>query len=243
MCQASEVIFGDAWLFRAARTAEPTELLAMLGQPETRGFELVVSNWDCAEACARELAKPLGVTPDSLLLSASEAGDDGDETHSGSGHGSAESEDGIAWSAATAAMQGLSEQIVLIVRCAEGGAAHPMRNAPPGGAVGAAPGGGANLGHALLGRLVGCVANSHIAAQVHAAGRARRTPHFACAHPAPSLGQRRPASPVCARPAFVQVIHARRGNVSVVLRGWPDDKIEADWSDDDPDELCISPLH
>ena len=43
--------------------------------------------------------------------------------------------------------------------------------------------------------------------------------------------------------ACSQVIHARRGNVSVVLRGWAHDKIEADWSDDDPDELCISPLH
>jgi hypothetical protein len=41
----------------------------------------------------------------------------------------------------------------------------------------------------------------------------------------------------------LQVLHSRRGNVSVVLRGWAEDKIEADWSEDEPDEFCISPLH
>jgi len=61
-----------------------------------------------------------------------------------------------------------------------------------------------SLSDALLSRLVGCVANSHIAAQV---------------------------------------LHSRRGNVSVVLRGWGDDKIEAEWAEDDPDEFSISPLH
>jgi hypothetical protein len=61
-----------------------------------------------------------------------------------------------------------------------------------------------HLGLSLLGRLVGCVANAHVAAQV-----------------------------MC----------AQRGNVSIVLRGWADDKIEAGWSDDEPDEFCISPLH
>ena len=60
------------------------------------------------------------------------------------------------------------------------------------------------LGLALLSRLVGCVANAHIASQV---------------------------------------TKQRRGNVSVVLRGWADDKIEADWSDDEPDEFGVSPLH
>ena len=39
---------------RAPRTAEPDELLAMLGQPEGRGFELVVANWDCPEALHTE---------------------------------------------------------------------------------------------------------------------------------------------------------------------------------------------
>jgi len=181
--KASEVLFGDAWLFRAPGRAEPLELLAMLGQPEGRGFELKVANWDCAEACARELAKPLNVSPEALLLAA-----DDDE---GSGEESGEessAEEGIAWSAATAAMQGLAEQAVLMIRCeSEGAGAHAH-----------------GLGLAFLGRIVGCVANAHIASQV---------------------------------------LHSRRGNVSVVLRGWAEDKIEADWSEDEPDEFCISPLH
>ena len=33
----------------------------MLGQPEGRGFELKVANWDCAEACARELGEDVDV--------------------------------------------------------------------------------------------------------------------------------------------------------------------------------------
>jgi len=88
----------------------------------------------------------------------------------------------IVWSAACDAMQNLREQVVLLIRCDQV----------------------YSLGLELLGRLVGCVANAHVAAQV---------------------------------------MHAQRGNVSVVLHGWADDKIEADWSDDEPDEFCISPLH
>ena len=38
-------------------------------------------------------------------------------------------------------------------------------------------------------------------------------------------------------------MNARRGNVSVVLRGWADDKIDCEWASDEGDELCISPLH
>lgn len=169
MSQASEVIFGDAWLFRAPRTAEPDELLAMLGQPETHGFELALSNWDSPEACARELAKPLGVAAEALLLSASDAGDDDNQSGSGEGAGgSMESEEGIAWPAATAAMLGLSEQIVLIVRCHEGGGTQQRR---PGGAI-PREASGESVGLNLLGRLVGCVANSHITSQVRSAQRA-----------------------------------------------------------------------
>ena len=40
----------------------------------------------------------------------------------------------------------------------------------------------------------------------------------------------------------VQVLQAARAQVIIVLRGWADDKIEADWSDDEMDEFCISPL-
>ena len=40
-----------------------------------------------------------------------------------------------------------------------------------------------------------------------------------------------------------QVMHHQRGKVAVVLRGWADDKIEADWSDEETDEFCVSPLH
>jgi hypothetical protein len=159
--QASEVLFGDAWLFRAPGRAEPLELLAMLGQPEGRGFELKVANWDCAEACARELAKPLNVSPEALLLAA-----DDDE---GSGEESGEessAEEGIAWSAATAAMQGLAEQAVLMIRCeSEGAGAHAH-----------------GLGLAFLGRIVGCVANAHIASQARA--RCMHAPRRPCARAA-----------------------------------------------------------
>merc|ERR1719478_777601 len=64
--KASELLFGDAWLFRAPRNTDTVELLAMLGQPDTRGAELCVANWDCPEACARELAVPLRCSPATL---------------------------------------------------------------------------------------------------------------------------------------------------------------------------------
>ena len=184
--QASELVFGDAWLFRAPRHADTTEVLAMLGQPEGHGCELSTSHWDSDEACARELAPALGVTVEALLSAPS---DDGEEA----------GED-MVWSAACEAMQNLGEQVVLLIGCDQ---TYPC-------------------GLELLGRLVGCVANAHIASQV---------------------------------------MQAQRGNVTIVLHGWADDKIEADWSDEEPkymhtctymhayrsdeepDEFCISPLH
>lgn len=86
--------------------------------------------------------------------------------------------------------QALGENVVLMIRCngSEGDAGLRSHG----------------LGNALLGRLVGCVAHSHIASQV---------------------------------------VSSTRGKVSIVLRGWADDKIEADWSDEESDEFCISPLH
>jgi len=166
--KASELVFGDAWLFRAPRHADATEVLAMLGQPEGHGCELSTSHWDSDEACARELAPALGVTVEALLSAPS---DDGEEA----------GED-MVWSAACEAMQNLGEQVVLLIGCDQ---TYPC-------------------GLELLGRLVGCVANAHIASQV---------------------------------------MQAQRGNVTIVLHGWADDKIEADWSDEEPDEFCISPLH
>ena len=59
-------------------------------------------------------------------------------------------------------------------------------------------------GLSMLGRLVGCVGNAHIASQV---------------------------------------LRASRGYVSIVLRGWADDVIEADWSDEEPDEFRVATLH
>ena len=203
--QASEVIFGDVWLFRAPRNTESAEMLAMLGQPDGHGFELIVSNWDSPEACARDLAKALNVSAESLLASPSEGRSEiSEEAEEGASESQAASsmgefgEDAIAWSAAVSAMQSLPEQVVLLVRCHE--APHAMGGSTRGQQQDVRC---RDLGHALLGRLVGCVANAHIAAQV---------------------------------------LHARRGNVSVVLSGWTEDKIEADWSDDDPDELCIASL-
>ena len=157
--QASELVFGDAWLFRAPRHADTTEVLAMLGQPEGHGCELSTSHWDSDEACARELAPALGVTVEALLSAPS---DDGEEA----------GED-MVWSAACEAMQNLGEQVVLLIGCDQ---TYPC-------------------GLELLGRLVGCVANAHIASQV---------------------------------------MQAQRGNVTIVLHGWADDKIEADWSDEEP---------
>ena len=100
-----------------------------------------------------------------------------------------------------------------------------------------------SLGISLLGRLVGCVANAHIAAQVRASLRRPSSPPPSAATdilrpPLPPLSTRAPPWP-----PPPQVMHSARGNVSVVLRGWADDKIEADWSDEEPDEFCISPLH
>ena len=192
MLQASELLFGDAWLFRAPREMDKAELLAMLGQPECRGAELDTARWKSAWQCARELAGPLQVDPTTLLSAAAaaeggEGGADDCQTLGGGGTASGEirgglAEEGISWAGCTTAMQNLSEQIVLLIRCAEVDASSL----------------------ALLGRLVGCVANAHIAAQV---------------------------------------LEGQRGHVSVVLHGWADDKIEADWSDEEADEFCVSPLH
>ena len=88
----------------------------------------------------------------------------------------------LLWSACSEAMQALSEHRILVVRCNSIDA----------------------YGLSLLGRLVGCVGNVHIASQV---------------------------------------LHAQRGCVSVVLRGWADDTIEADWSDEEADEFKVSALH
>jgi hypothetical protein len=79
--------------------------------------------------------------------------------------------------------------VVLIIRCDD--PSEPQSECPRAAA---------GMGHALLGRLVACVAHSHITSQV---------------------------------------MHSTRGKVSIVLRGWSDDKIEADWSDDESDEFCI----
>ena len=78
--QASELLFGDAWLFRSARQTDTTELLAMLGQPDTRGAELSIANWDGPEACARELAAPLRCSVADLLSSSeTESGEESQE--------------------------------------------------------------------------------------------------------------------------------------------------------------------
>ena len=216
--QASEVIFGDLWLFRVPVRADPAELLAMLGQPDGRGYELTVSNWSSAADLARELAAPLNITAHQLLVpvepnpnlpSLVETSDqDSLDSLASSGEGRttrSSTSETIDWTVASRAMQACMEQVVLIIRV--------------GSSAGMARGGisshqqqvhtretssEVSLSDALLSRLVGCVANSHIAAQV---------------------------------------LHSRRGNVSVVLRGWGDDKIEAEWAEDDPDEFSISPLH
>jgi len=162
---------------------DKAELLAMLGQPECRGAELDTTRWESAWQCARELAGPLQVDPSTLLSAAAEeeGGQGGVDRCQPADAAGASAEEGILWASCTSAMQALSEQIVLLIRCAEVNASTL----------------------ALLGRLVGCVANAHIAAQV---------------------------------------LQGQRGHVSVILHGWADDKIEADWSDEEADEFCVSPL-
>ena len=89
--QASELLFGDAWLFRAPRHSDNGELLAMLGQPECHGSELSAANWHSAEACARELAQSLRVQVETLYSpSSSEVGEAkrGHRRVGGSGSGS-----------------------------------------------------------------------------------------------------------------------------------------------------------
>ena len=119
----------------------------------------------------------------SLFLSASAAdspphSEEGDEREAGGKAGGARE---LLWPAVSEAMQGLEQHLVLLLDCT---------SMQPRGA-------------ALLSRLVGCVANTHVASQV---------------------------------------LHAQRGSVSVVLQGWAADRIEADWSDEEPDEFCISSL-
>lgn len=190
--QASEVLFGDAWLFRAQMQADTTELLAMLGLPSASGArELSVDNWNGGEsACACEIATALGIRQEALLPSsgvvvkAAEAdGDEVDEVDDADVVGCAR----MCWPLVTEAMQALTEPTVLVIGC---GALRPR--------------GGDVQSLSLLSRLVGAVAQAHVASHV---------------------------------------TYQRKGHVYVVLRGWGEDTIEADWSDEDSDEFCISPLH
>jgi len=201
--QASELLFGDAWLFRAPRHSDNGELLAMLGQPECHGSELSAANWHSAEACARELAQSLRVQVETLYSpSSSEVGEakrghrrvggsgsGSGDVHGGEGHSevlsrgredkgackyryqdegeetgeeAGEEEEGeeeeeeeeegeILWTACSEAMQALKSPLVLLIRCDQ------------------AYDGALNM----LGRLVGCAANAHIATQVRATSRCR----------------------------------------------------------------------
>ena len=186
--QASELLFGDAWLFRAPRNADKSELLAMLGQPDVHGCELSASNWHTAEACARELARSLKVEVGTLYApsSASSAGlssDDGAAEGGGGGGGGGGGEEGgeegeIIWSACSEAMQNLQGQLVLLIRCDQV----------------------YSTGLALLGRLVGCVANSHIAAQVRPRCMHPACALDACAHTGCNALPDACALPRCMRP-------------------------------------------
>ena len=205
--QASELLFGDAWLFRAPRHSDNGELLAMLGQPECHGCELSAANWHSAEACARELAQSLRVQVETLYSpSSSEVGEakrghrrvggsgsGSGDVHGGEGHsevpprgrvnkgackyqyqdegeetgeeageeevGEEEEEEEVVvveegeilWTACSEAMQALKSPLVLLIRCDQ------------------AYDGALNM----LGRLVGCAANAHIATQVRATSRCR----------------------------------------------------------------------
>ena len=198
--QASEVLFGDAWLFRSQQQAEASELIAMLGLPLNSGArELSVAHWDSDRACAAEVASALGLKLENLMDDGTSTGkEEGDE---GAGAGeTSEEEDadadaaqsppgaggGIRWQVATQALQAFTGPTVLVISC---------HDVPASCAQSALP---------LLSRLVGAVAQAHVASHV---------------------------------------TYQRKGHVSVVLRGWHMDTIEADWSDEDSDEFCISPLH
>ena len=81
----------------------------MLGQPDSRGAELSIANWHCAEDCARELAVPLRVAPGFFLAGTTASDDESDES----------GEDGILWARVSDAMQSLGENVVLMIRCSE----------------------------------------------------------------------------------------------------------------------------
>jgi len=235
--QASELLFGDAWLFRAPRHSDNGELLAMLGQPECHGSELSAANWHSAEACARELAQSLRVQVETLYSpSSSEVGEakrghrrvggsgsGSGDVHGGEGHSevlsrgredkgackyryqdegeetgeeAGEEEEGeeeeeeeeegeILWTACSEAMQALKSPLVLLIRCDQ------------------AYDGALNM----LGRLVGCAANAHIATQVRATSRCRalsvRSPcalRAARRFPSRRLPSRRKHIPTCVPP-------------------------------------------
>ena len=111
----------------------------MLGQSDASGAHLSIADWDTAEAFARDVAAPLGVSIESLLAPASPPCSDDDAVG-----GPPDDEDAILWSACTEAMQGVEEQVVLLISCRE---AHKRALT-------------------FLGRLVGCVANAHVSSQV-----------------------------------------------------------------------------
>ena len=165
----------------------------MLGMPHgSSARELSVDNWESEAACAKEVAHALGIGVESLLLPGAAAG----KADAEASEEEADSEEGeaarpaagrnIRWNVATQAMQSFAAPTVLVIGC--GGLAAKA----------------ASRALSLLSRLVGAVAQAHVASHV---------------------------------------TYQRKGQVSVVLRGWSDDTIEADWSDEDSDEFCISPLH
>jgi len=249
--KASEVIFGDTWLFRAPRSADGAEeLLAMLGQPDCRGFQLVVANWLSAEACARELCEALSVPVEWLLASTSS-----DEGESCTLEGD-EPDDSNA---------------PALTRC-QPDMATPSAFAAAAMATAAA----ANPSEAPIAAAFGSVADiaSHQVASVTSASAAASGHNERIAWTSvtaamqnlpeqivlmircqePSSGQSVQGRGLrllgrligCVAQAHIntQVAYQRRGNVSVVLIGCGEQEtIEADWSDDDTDELSISPLH
>ena len=77
----SEVLFGDAWLFRSQQQAEASELIAMLGLPLNSGArELSVAHWDSDRACAAEVASALGLKLENLMDDGTSTGnEEGDE--------------------------------------------------------------------------------------------------------------------------------------------------------------------
>lgn len=73
MCffQASEILFNDSWLFSAVSCSECADILAVIGQTESEGFELSADSWSHPVELANALAAVLQACEPHICTTAS----------------------------------------------------------------------------------------------------------------------------------------------------------------------------